>query len=119
MSFQREISSFALPPNLVKRLIAAGYRYSTDLDKDTRPVELAKELGCSNQEALSIIRTVFGTNSSPITSTSAYSLLTKETQLDPIVTFNSAIDEMLGGGVPRGKLIEFCGVPGVGKTQIG
>jgi RAD51-like protein 2 len=26
---------------------------------------------------------------------------------------------MLGGGVPIGKLTEFCGVPGIGKTQMG
>ena len=26
---------------------------------------------------------------------------------------------MLGGGVPVGKITEFCGAPGVGKTQIG
>eukprot|EP01121_Diplochlamys_sp_Union-15-3_P004648 TRINITY_DN14839_c0_g1_i1.p1 TRINITY_DN14839_c0_g1~~TRINITY_DN14839_c0_g1_i1.p1 ORF type:complete len:147 (-),score=17.80 TRINITY_DN14839_c0_g1_i1:88-528(-) len=26
---------------------------------------------------------------------------------------------MLGGGVPLGKLTEFCGVPGIGKTQMG
>ena len=26
---------------------------------------------------------------------------------------------MLGGGVPVGKITEFCGAPGIGKTQIG
>ena len=25
---------------------------------------------------------------------------------------------MLGGGVHLGEMIEFCGVPGIGKTQI-
>lgn len=26
---------------------------------------------------------------------------------------------MLGGGVPTGAVTEFCGAPGLGKTQIG
>lgn len=26
---------------------------------------------------------------------------------------------MLGGGVPLTKLSEFCGAPGIGKTQLG
>jgi RecA/RadA recombinase len=26
---------------------------------------------------------------------------------------------MLGGGVPVGESIEFCGEPGIGKTQLG
>lgn len=28
-------------------------------------------------------------------------------------------DDMLGGGVPLGKSTEFCGAPGIGKTQLG
>lgn len=28
------------------------------------------------------------------------------------------MDAMLGGGVKLGQLTEFCGVPGVGKTQL-
>ena len=35
-----------------------------------------------------------------------------------IVTFCARVDEMLGGGVPLGKVTEFCGGPGLGKTQI-
>ena len=34
------------------------------------------------------------------------------------MTFCVCIDEMLGGGVPLGKVTEFCGAPGIGKTQI-
>lgn len=30
-----------------------------------------------------------------------------------------ALDQLLGGGVARGAVTEFCGVPGVGKTQLG
>ena len=37
-----------------------------------------------------------------------------------IVTFCKEIDDGLfgGGGVPVGEMTEFCGVPGVGKTQM-
>ncbi len=37
-----------------------------------------------------------------------------------IVTFCKDIDTGLfgGGGVPVGEMTEFCGVPGVGKTQM-
>jgi RAD51-like protein 2 len=49
----------------------------------------------------------------------AFSLLEKEVDSTPIITFNQAIDDMLGGGVACGKLTEFCGVPGIGKTQMG
>lgn len=35
-----------------------------------------------------------------------------------IITFCSKLDKLLGGGVPLGEVTEFCGVPGVGKTQM-
>ena len=34
------------------------------------------------------------------------------------MTFSASVDEMLGGGVPLGKITEICGAPGVGKTQF-
>ena len=47
----------------------------------------------------------------------AFDLLSESLEFTPIVTFNSQLDSLLGGGVPIGKLTEFCGVPGIGKTQ--
>ncbi|EGC32854.1 hypothetical protein DICPUDRAFT_18874, partial [Dictyostelium purpureum] len=43
-------------------------------------------------------------------------LLIKENQ--HIITFCKEIDQILNGGVPLKKLTEFCGVPGIGKTQM-
>lgn len=40
-------------------------------------------------------------------------------KLPPIITFCHELDEIIGGGVQLGKLTEFCGLPGVGKTQMG
>ncbi|XP_019854836.1 PREDICTED: DNA repair protein RAD51 homolog 3-like [Amphimedon queenslandica] len=48
----------------------------------------------------------------------ALELLSIEQDLDHIVTFSAGIDGMLGGGVPVGKITEFCGSPGIGKTQL-
>lgn len=42
-----------------------------------------------------------------------------EENAPPIVTFCASLDEVLGGGVPIGRMTEFCGLPGVGKTQLG
>ncbi len=36
-----------------------------------------------------------------------------------IITFSAEMDQILGGGVALGQVTEFCGVPGVGKTQLG
>lgn len=35
-----------------------------------------------------------------------------------IATFSRELDALLGGGVALGNLSEFCGAPGVGKTQL-
>ena len=52
-------------------------------------------------------------------STNAFDLLQQEKSAGSIVTFCEKFDDMLGGGVPVGKITEFCGAPGIGKTQIG
>jgi RecA/RadA recombinase len=36
----------------------------------------------------------------------------------PVVSFCRGIDELLGGGASPGKVLEICGEPGVGKTQL-
>lgn len=48
----------------------------------------------------------------------ALELLQTEQIQNHIVTFSARIDTMLGGGVPVGKITEFCGTPGIGKTQL-
>lgn len=49
---------------------------------------------------------------------SAYQLLQEEQAQPFIVTFSAKVDEMLGGGIPMGKITELCGAPGIGKTQF-
>ncbi|KAK3083621.1 hypothetical protein FSP39_000413 [Pinctada imbricata] len=48
----------------------------------------------------------------------ALDMLYKEQSLPGIVTFSEKIDSMLGGGIPLCKITEFCGAPGIGKTQM-
>ncbi len=50
---------------------------------------------------------------------SARQLYEREKQLRRIITFCAELDVVLGGGVATGQITEFCGVPGVGKTQLG
>ena len=48
----------------------------------------------------------------------ALELLRAEQEQPAIVTFSAKVDAMLGGGIPVGKITEFCGAPGIGKTQF-
>jgi len=126
---QRELSSFPLAPVYLHKLSVAGYVTADDL-KDVSPTELSEDLRVDREESLKIIQTVRRSNESPKSngetaanyipgSKNAYDLLQQEQSSGSIVTFCEQLDDMLGGGVPVGKITEFCGAPGIGKTQIG
>lgn len=96
------------------------------------------ELGITKEEALSILKVIKGeaiecgdstsaTGTGPITvkpwsvqskSVSALEILRDELNFQNIITFCEKLDTILGGGVPVNKITEFCGAPGVGKTQM-
>ncbi|XP_071369430.1 LOW QUALITY PROTEIN: DNA repair protein RAD51 homolog 3 [Centroberyx affinis] len=126
---QRPLSGFPLPPAVRLRLGAAGFQTAADL-LELKPVQLSKEAGLSQQEALDVLQAVRSDGggggegggatggaggSVPLT---ALLLLQKEAELRSIVTFSSALDAALGGGLPVGKTTEICGGPGAGKTQL-
>lgn len=50
---------------------------------------------------------------------SAHDIYEKEKRNPRIITLSPDLDRVLGGGIPSGQITEFCGAPGVGKTQIG
>lgn len=50
-------------------------------------------------------------------SVSAKDLITIMQSEKPIISFCRELDSMLGGGIARGQLTEFCGVPGVSVQQ--
>uniref|UniRef100_A0A803SRX0 DNA repair protein RAD51 homolog 3 n=1 Tax=Anolis carolinensis TaxID=28377 RepID=A0A803SRX0_ANOCA len=86
------------------------------------------EAGISKEEALEILQVVKreqpnegGKSSGEATSFRKYTaleLLEEEQAQGFIVTFCSALDGVLGGGIQLGKITEICGAPGVGKTQL-
>ncbi|KAJ7997016.1 hypothetical protein DPEC_G00224540 [Dallia pectoralis] len=88
---------------------------------DLRPLQLSKEAGISQEEAVEVLQAVrceSGQETSAASRLTALELLGREQELGTIVTFCSALDTALGGGLPVGKTMEVCGAPGVGKTQL-
>ncbi|XP_013384917.1 DNA repair protein RAD51 homolog 3 [Lingula anatina] len=123
---ERELSSFPLPPIYRSKLVAAGFITVGDI-KDVRPVELSKELSISKEAALDILQTIenhsstkpgSGHSSSCSQARTALDMLRDESLQQYIITFSERLDDMLGGGVPLTKTTEFCGAPGIGKTQM-
>ncbi|XP_038942552.1 DNA repair protein RAD51 homolog 3 isoform X2 [Rattus norvegicus] len=124
---QRELVGFPLSPAVRVKLVAAGFQTAEDV-LEVKPSELSKEVGISKEEALEtlqILRRECLTNKPRCAGTSvankkctALELLEQEHTQGFIITFCSALDNILGGGIPLMKTTEVCGVPGVGKTQL-
>jgi len=129
MNFPRSLSTVPLPSHLKEQLGKHGFNSQADV-LELSPIQLAKELDISASEALSILKCVSNqlpqgaeATSSLMSSAqdgkSALDLLRRKRSQRPIFTLNQQLDNLLGGGVPRGEVTEFCGVPGMGKTQMG
>ncbi|XP_028734094.1 DNA repair protein RAD51 homolog 3 isoform X4 [Peromyscus leucopus] len=124
---QRELVGFPLSPAVRGKLVAAGFQTAEDI-LEVKPSELSKEVGISKEEALEtlqIVRRECLTDQLRCAGTSvadrkctALELLEQEHTQGFIITFCSALDNVLGGGIPLMKTTEVCGVPGVGKTQL-
>jgi RAD51-like protein 2 len=145
---QRHLTTFQLNPQLKTKLLQAGFSVLKDLG-GVRPSELARELNVSPKEITELFRTIvndlrkYNKNEDDgsvfisetkekcflvaneslerelIVGESALGRMEKESSQLSIITFSQEIDSMLGSGVPLGKVTEFSGVPGIGKTQIG
>ncbi|XP_069471262.1 DNA repair protein RAD51 homolog 3 isoform X2 [Ambystoma mexicanum] len=123
---QRDVGSFPLPPAVKVKLISAGFQTVQDL-LEVSPYELSKEIGIPKEEALEALQIVrresssdvsFGGASPFVRKCTALELLEQEQSQSSIVTFCSALDDLLGGGVPLTKVTDISGAPGVGKTQL-
>lgn len=144
---QRHLTSFELNPSLRTKLLQAGYSVLRDLG-GIRPSELAKDLNVSPKEITELFRTIaHALRSSPnldddgavfisacpdlhfslngealgrevLVGESALGRMEKEVNQGAIITFSEQIDSMLGSGVQLGRVTEFSGVPGIGKTQL-
>ncbi|KAM3854855.1 DNA repair protein RAD51 homolog 3 isoform 1-T2 [Vipera latastei] len=123
----RELGTFPLAPAWRAKLTAAGFQTAQEV-LEVGPCQLSKEIGVSKEEALEILKVIKREQQSDGAKTSeeaeaikkstALELLEKEQTQGFIVTFCSALDDILGGGVQLTKITEICGVPGVGKTQL-
>jgi len=110
----RQLASYAIPPLLKAQLLQCGFTTTTDI-AGLRPSDLSREMGISHYEANQIMEAV---NKPRAKGTSALELLNKP--IEGIVTLSQALDQLLGGkGVRVAQVTEFCGVPGIGKTQLG
>ncbi|XP_050177633.1 DNA repair protein RAD51 homolog 3 isoform X2 [Myiozetetes cayanensis] len=124
---QREVGSLPLAPALRARLAAAGFQTAQEL-LETGPCGLSKEIGISKEEALEALQVVrqechgdaarTAGGSGTTRKFTALELLEEEQAQGFIITFCSALDNILGGGVQLTKITEVCGAPGVGKTQL-
>uniref|UniRef100_A0AC11BWN9 RAD51 paralog C n=1 Tax=Ovis aries TaxID=9940 RepID=A0AC11BWN9_SHEEP len=124
---QRDLVSLPLSPAVRVKLVSAGFQTAEEL-LEVKPSELSKEVGISKEEALEtlqIIRRECLTNKTSYSVTAesgrkctALELLEQEHTQNFIITFCSALDNILGGGIPLTKTTEICGAPGVGKTQL-
>ena len=77
------------------------------------------EAGLSHEEALSVLNQVWVKDSKSLQGAqSARDIFEKERARKVLVTFSMELDKLLGGGIRTGQLTEFCGAPGIGKTQI-
>mmetsp|Transcript_18554 Transcript_18554/g.60451 ORF Transcript_18554/g.60451 Transcript_18554/m.60451 type:complete len:337 (+) Transcript_18554:212-1222(+) len=114
------VVALPLPPSLRQRLLSSGFTAVADL-RNISPLDLANEAGLEREEALHVLKQVhspFGEGRAAV-GVSARELLDRERARRSIVSFCASVDDLLGGGVAPGEITEFCGVPGIGKTQLG
>ncbi|GIL55290.1 hypothetical protein Vafri_10852 [Volvox africanus] len=120
---RQEVVTMPLPPHLRNKLLLAGFTNAGELERCGGPVALARETGMTPEEAHEVLqllgeRQPAGSDWRAGT-VSAATLLEAHLAAPRIVTMCRDLDELLGGGVATGQVTEFCGVPGVGKTQLG
>jgi RAD51-like protein 2 len=115
------VSCKEIAPSVRLRLIQKGYRTVDDV-LSVAIHDLSRELELSVHEVASLIRLLttsmkYEDTIYPVTC-SAAELLEKEHKVEWISTSSSALDHLLGGGIPLNKVTELCGFPGTGKTQL-
>ncbi|KAL4428659.1 hypothetical protein ABPG77_009765 [Micractinium sp. CCAP 211/92] len=127
-----DIAGLPLSPSVRHKLQCAGFRTTAELAGVAGPVELATEAQLTHEEALLVLklaaphsvgqaggRQAGGGAPTSTAAVSARQILEREESATRIITFAEELDAVLGRGVETGAITEFCGVPGVGKTQLG
>ena len=94
------------------KLIGSGVCRGTDL-KDVSAEPLAAELSVDVDDARAILDALSVRPLACVSACAAY-----DAPRPAIVSFCQALDGALGGGARVGEVLEICGEPGTGKTQM-
>ncbi|KAI8468651.1 MAG: RAD51C protein [Monoraphidium minutum] len=116
------LAALPLAPHTRQALLAAGLSTVADLEPFGSPDALASACGLDPSDASEALFAAFGAPHPGWRLTGAASareLLESEAARPRISTYCTELDALLAGGVAAGSVTEFCGVPGVGKTQLG
>lgn len=117
-----EVAALPVAPAVKLALQRSGFRTWADV-RGMRPVALAEECGVSRAEALAVLAAVGSPHAEgsgvTVAARTAADVLVEERRRRGVTTFCPELDALLGGGVLPGEVTEVCGVPGVGKTQLG
>ncbi|ORX58624.1 P-loop containing nucleoside triphosphate hydrolase protein [Piromyces finnis] len=118
--FNRSITTLNINSDIKAKLLKLSICNINDLKYFT-PTKLAEEINIPVILAESIFEQINYDNIKPISGLELYTNELKK--INSIQTFCKALDNMLEGvtvnGIPLGKITEFCGPPGIGKTQLG
>jgi len=118
--FNRSITTLNINSDIKTKLLRLSICTVNDL-KCFTPKELAKEINIPITLSESIYEQLNYNNIKPISGLELYTNELKK--INSIPTFCKSLDNMLEGitvnGIPLGKITEFCGPPGIGKTQLG
>jgi len=118
--FNRSITTLDINSEIKSKLLKLSICNINDL-KCFTPKELAKEINIPLNLSESIFSQITYDHFKPISGLELYTNELKK--INSIPTFCKALDNMLDGvtvnGIPLGKITEFCGPPGIGKTQLG
>lgn len=116
------LTSLPLAPSIRSKLQRAGFVSVRDLNRITggSARALAREAQITVDEANDVLKAArYGAEGTALAGArSAAELLEEERARVGIFTFCEELDKILGGGVSSGEITEFCGCPGIGKTQI-
>jgi RAD51-like protein 2 len=113
----RDLSTLPIAPHLRSRLVARGFSCVGDV-LDLGVTNLRTSLQITAAEARAIVRACANQYTPSADGTSASDFLKRRTVHVPISTLCHSLDMLLGGGIASGSITEFCGAPGVGKTQL-
>ncbi|GBG62172.1 hypothetical protein CBR_g29371 [Chara braunii] len=117
-----EVTVLKLPPTLRSKLLGSGFRTVGDL-KGISAVQLARDAQLMHEEALQVLKSLprvsSASGSALAGAQTAFEILQQERAQTMISTMCEEFDTLLAGGICPKAVTEICGMPGIGKTQLG